>query len=404
PGYGVFDKNDRIWLTNNARQGTRNSSTFCVVLEPDGSPAPFSPLFGGGLLGGGFGVAADPEGETIYFGNYGWGPMEWNPQKGSVSAFTCGGKILSPPNGWVEGLSRVQGMACDEEGNLWIASWGSQVPMAPAPSRYNFPSENSAVVVYPKGRPKGALVFSFDSPFHLTFDVALDEEGNAYACNAGYRGDEENGIHPVPSSVVKLRIVDGEIRCLARWISKEGNETLRQIAVDPGGDVYVGAVTGDRVIRLSRDLEYRGELKQSIQAPWGLTFDPAGTLWVANFVREMDKEAPAGEKIGPFGVTVIRRGKEETAKLMTLPTGGNEVTLANGLPLYGNPETGSGQEIPLHSYDPLMRLTGTSIDRAGNLWAFNNWKPSAAIDLIRGNPPGDGVVIFVGIAEPAPRT
>ena len=88
---------------------------------------------------------------------------------------------------------------------------------------------------------------------------------------------------------------------------------------------------------------------------------------------------------------------------MTLPTGGNEVTLANGLPLYGNPETGSGQEIPLHSYDPLMRLTGTSIDRAGNLWAFNNWKPSAAIDLIRGNPPGDGVVIFVGVAEPQPR-
>ncbi len=36
-GYVVFDKNDRAWLTNNVRQGTPNSSTFCVILEPDGS-------------------------------------------------------------------------------------------------------------------------------------------------------------------------------------------------------------------------------------------------------------------------------------------------------------------------------------------------------------------------------
>lgn len=95
-GNVAFDKNDRVWLTNNFRQGTPNSSTFCVILEPDGSPAPFSPLFGGGLLGAGFGVTSDPTGETIYIGNYGWGPAEQNPHPGSVSAFSSEGEVLSP--------------------------------------------------------------------------------------------------------------------------------------------------------------------------------------------------------------------------------------------------------------------------------------------------------------------
>jgi len=51
---------------------------------------------------------------------------------------------------------------------------------------------------------------------------------------------------------------------------------------------------------------------------------------------------------------------------MTLPTGGEPVTLANGLPLYGNPRTGDGVPIRLPSHDQLMRLTGSRIDRSGS--------------------------------------
>jgi hypothetical protein len=47
-----------------------------------------------------------------------------------------------------------------------------------------------------------------------------------------------------------------------------------------------------------------------------------------------------------------------------------------------------------------MRLTSTNIDGAGNLWCMNNWKPSAIVDAVLDNPGGDGVVIFLGIAEP----
>jgi hypothetical protein len=46
-----------------------------------------------------------------------------------------------------------------------------------------------------------------------------------------------------------------------------------------------------------------------------------------------------------------------------------------------------------------MRLTAVVIDRAGNLWAANNWKPKLDIDIIK-NPGGDGICIFVGLAKP----
>ncbi|MFP3941430.1 MAG: hypothetical protein ACLF0P_14115 [Thermoanaerobaculia bacterium] len=409
-GYLDFDRHDRVWLTDNVRQGTPNSGTFCVVLEPDGSPAPFSPLFGGGLLGAGFGVAANPERDEVWIGNFGWGPTEWNPQSGSVSAFDLEGRALSPSQGFTPGLSRVQGMTFDRHGNLWMASWGSQDPMPPTDSHYNFESENSALVVYLGGDPERVAIHSFDSPYHLSFDVTVDGDGNAYVANSG------SADHGVRSSVHKLRLEGDELVHLASWESDHvtekplgkgtsvGFETLRQVAIGPSGDVYVVGVSSGRVVRLSPDLRPVGSLTNRIAAPWGIGFDREGVMYVANFAREMDyeDEDPA-QGIGPHAVTVIRDEDDATAELMTLPTGGEPVTLANGLPLYGNPETGDGKPIPLPSHDPLMRLTATRVDRAGNLWACNNWKPSAFLDVVRGNPGGDGLVIFVGAAAPAHR-
>lgn len=49
-----------------------------------------------------------------------------------------------------------------------------------------------------------------------------------------------------------------------------------------------------------------------------------------------------------------------------------------------------------------MRLTASGIDQAGNIWALNSWKPDFDIDTKGGNPGGDGVVIYVGLATPPP--
>jgi hypothetical protein len=125
-------------------------------------------------------------------------------------------------------------------------------------------------------------------------------------------------------------------------------------------------------------------------------------MYIANFGRDKER---AGDNTfdmrSRFGITVIQNEDMATAQMMTLPTGGESVTLANGQQLYGtmvNPKT--GEKFSPLSYEPLMRLTSVEIDGAGNLWAMNNWKPAATVD-VTANPGGDGVVIFIGVAEPS---
>lgn len=397
----VFDKEDKAWITNNFRMGSPESGTHCVVLNSDGSPCEFSPIFGGGILGPGFGIAIDATKEKIAIGNYGWGPMQFNPQKGSVSMFSYDGTVLSPPNGHTNKVSRAQGMCYDCDGNLWIASMGSQQPMAPSPeSVYKFQGENSAIVVYPGGDPQKAVSFdNFNgnpSPYHGTFDVVIDSQGHALVSNIGSKTD---GIR---SSVHKFRFVNNKIECIASWISDyeherdpgvKGYEEFRQVQVNADDEVFVVGISSSRVIKLDQDLQVVKTFQTNIYAPWGIMIDGQGTLFVSNFAQERGRDPVTGmlDMQGPYGVTVIRNEDDDTAQLMTLPTGGNEVMLANGQPLYGS-ELGP-------SYEPIMRLTSTNIDGAGNLWAMNNWKPSAYID-VKDNPGGDGVVIFVGVAEP----
>jgi len=74
------------------------------------------------------------------------------------------------------------------------------------------------------------------------------------------------------------------------------------------------------------------------------------------------------------------------------------VLLANQESLYGS----DGPKCHI----PMMRTTAVAVDAAGNVWSCNNWKPDFDIDIgdpnagIKGNPGGDGVLIWVGLATP----
>ena len=74
PGNLAFDRRGDAWVTNNTIQGTPCSGNFNLVFKPNGSRpmvrngTPRSPLTGGGVLGGGFGVTIDPRG-SAWFGN-----------------------------------------------------------------------------------------------------------------------------------------------------------------------------------------------------------------------------------------------------------------------------------------------------------------------------------------------
>jgi len=62
PGNILFDDSGYAWVTNNGMQGSLDSARYMLVFKPNGEPAdgtnntPVSPLFGGGLLGAGFGI------------------------------------------------------------------------------------------------------------------------------------------------------------------------------------------------------------------------------------------------------------------------------------------------------------------------------------------------------------
>ena len=79
----------------------------------------------------------------------------------------------------------------------------------------------------------------------------------------------------------------------------------------------------------------------------------------------------------------------------TVPSAGSEVLLHDGMPLYGY-----GQPPGPPCFIPAMRCTDVNIDQAGNIWSINNWKPDFDIDTVGGNPGGDGIIIFVGLAPP----
>jgi len=404
PGYMTFDKNDRAWISNNIRQGTFNSSTFVIVLESDGTPAPFSPLFGGGLLGGAFGITTDAKKENIYIGNYGWGVTDNNPEVGSISVFTHEGTAISPPNGFCNKLNRVQGMEFDSKGHLWMCSWGNQDPLTPfdAESPYPFADAPSSVVVYLNGDPDNALSFETNKIHTLfgPFSLCIDSNDHIIVANSG-NGD-------IGSSVYKFKLNEDEtaIEYVNHWDStwrrKNGYEWFKQVNVNSKDEIFVAGTNSSRIVKLDQNLNYCGAYKTNIFGPWGITIDDQDHMYIANFGPTKTKPGKLGIAIIPAGTSTAKKGKGEI-QLMNLPTGGDEVTLANGFPLYGqivmsSKPKGKGYKTP-KCYQPLMLLTGSRIDKAGNLWTLNNFKPSFYLDL-KTNPGGDGMVIFIGVATP----
>jgi hypothetical protein len=143
-----------------------------------------------------------------------------------------------------------------------------------------------------------------------------------------------------------------------------------------------------------------------IDAPWGLCVDGNDNVWVGNFgALALDSDyttaalttlAGANPATRPAGLNAGDPISPPTG--YTLPSAGEPVLLRNGEPVYRD-----GTEC----YTPLMRATSCQIDQAGNVWVVNNWKTRFATNFEpnHGNPGGDGLVIFVGLAKPpAPQT
>ncbi len=399
PGNIAFDDRGYAWITNNVVQGTPNSCHFAVVLKPNGKPAdgspttpwedpeglPRSPLFGGGVMGGGFGVVVSKAEHTkgyVWFGNYGWGTEDYWPTYGSVSLFNPAGHSVSPHSGYVEGIHRVQGMAIDDDDNLWMASY-----------------ENRLVVVYLKGDPHNWIAAPVEDGFH-PFDVAIAPDGSAWVTSGAglYEYTDGNLSH--------FRIVEKDGKhILDRESSEPFGRGLKGLSIDSGGNIWIAAGGIDAVCLLDTTGALTTIRGGGINGPWGTTIDGDGNVWVANFgqmspnanytTAAVSKIAGANPATRPSWSNL---GDPISPKSgYTLPSANAPVTMANGEPLYGDDGPAS--------FSPMMRLTNCSIDQAGNVWACNNWKPDFATDhsTTTGNPGGDGIVIFVGLAKPPAR-
>lgn len=385
PANIAFDRNGYAWIPNNVVQGTPNSGTFIVVLQPDGRPAdgtdgtPMSPVFGGGLKGPGWGATVAPNGH-VWVGNFGWGPESEFPVDGTVSEFDADGTPLSGDAGYGGGTYRVQATVADADGNLWMASYG-----------------NDSIVVFPGGDPGKAQSLPLPSA-SCPFGIAIDPDGNAWLSNSGGLG-----WPTAPAgSVARYRLDDaGQLTQTLDPVPV--GAACKVIATDSLGNVWLASGGDSTVYRFTPDGVQAGAYTGigGLDAPWGLCVDGDDNVWVANFGAmglESDYTAGALSKLkganpdtGPAGLNPGDPISPPTG--YTLPSAGEQVLLRNGEPLYKD-----GTEC----YTPLMRATSCQIDQAGNVWVVNNWKPRFRTDFEpnHGNPGGDGLVIFVGLAKP----
>ncbi len=351
PGNFSFDKDDNIWITNNVVQGLTTSCNFNIVLLPNGKPVKFSPIFGGGILGCGFGVDINKDNQ-IFFGSFGWGGI--NPESGAISQFIENGLPVSPSSGYTQDTFRIQGVAVDKNNNLWICSYG-----------------NDRIVVYLNCDPNNSIFLQLpegSEPFH----VQIDSENFAVASLSKSK---------FPTArLVKMFIKDNKINI--RWSVDIGIKLLG-LSIDKNDDIFVCSNLNSTIYKVNKDATNVTAFIKGSYGPWGCCVNN-DYLFVANFDPNDDNL---------FSITQFDKCGNTISPLegYTLLTGGDQVRLSNGMPLYG--------DIPIVSFNPLMRQTAIHTDSAGNVWVTNNWKPNFAIDL-NINPGGDGMVVFVGLGYP----
>ncbi|WP_309396906.1 hypothetical protein [Cerasicoccus maritimus] len=387
-----FDSKGYAWVANNVVQGGTESAKIVMVLKPNGQPSdgsdnrPQSPISGGGILGVGWGVSVDSQ-DRVWFGNFGWGtetssyPTQAREGNGSVAQFAVEGEAISPDDGFFQGPLSVQGIEPDADDNIWIASLG-----------------NDSLFFFPDGDPyRSKAVYQYTNAG--PFGIGVRPDGEVWMSNSGgiagkYQSSiarfklDENGN---PEQVF-LKEVGDTLKVVASdsygnaWLASQGDSMVYVFAADAtGDDDPIGAYTAIG----------------GLDGPWGLCVDGDDNVWIGNFGSLTPGEFGDGRVTQLGGANAATRPPGVGMGDAMSPDGGFRVESAgeqvllpdNQTPLYGDGEP--------PSYAPQMRSTSVQIDRAGNLWTFNNWKPPFLNDYIN-NPGGDGLLIFVGLA-PAPK-
>lgn len=245
----------RIYVTDlgNSRISVFNSDgTFAFSFGKKGDEPPKS-------LPGDFnepsGVAVSPD-NKIYVAD------AWN---GRIQSFDAKGKPLGEFGGPRYGFYSPRNVAVDGQGNVYVADTG-----------------NSKVKVYdPNGKELGEVGTKADKAngsFNEVFGLAIDNKGDLYAADAGNRRVEK--FSPLPNlAFLKAAKVPG-------WAAASGPPFWPHLACDKDGNVYAMDNTQHKIWVFDGDLKYRGTLggpsNDFMGSPLGLAFDPQGDLYVGD--------------------------------------------------------------------------------------------------------------------------
>ena len=338
-----------------SRIAPNTMATSMPSTNPPKPPAAIITTFrGGGLNGAGFGIGFDPR-RHLWIGNFGFTGSKCpkTPTSNSVSLFDLDGDALSPDTGYLDGpLSWPQGVISLTNGDVWIANCGL-----------------NNVVVYPQGDPSQAR--TLDGDVAKAFDVAQDAQGNVYATATGSDlvfGFAADGA-PLPnspfgdSSTFDKPLGVASDRLGNAWVSNSGVIDIPCRTDEELGVPAPGSPFGGSVAMIAPDGEITTFEGGGITIPWGIAVDGDDNVWVANFAqRRLSQFCGARVETCPTGVVGDARSPDDTG----------------------------------YAFDGLQRNTGVQVDGSGNVWLANNWKNV----IIPTDPFGDGLVVFLGMAEP----
>lgn len=364
PGNFAIDAEGSLWVVNNYEYSREPKGGPCggellLRFAPDGHVYPGSPYEGGGLSGGGFGVAIAPNGR-VWVANFGFAARgcEKAPPHNSVSLFTASGLALSPNaspasgGGFTAGeLDWPQGIASDRGGNLWIANCG-----------------NDSVTRYPGGLP---LANSNLGPAGLErpFAIAIGDDGRAFVTG---NGNGRVGVYNNDGTLSSVVSGHGLSRPLGVATDSRGYAWIANSGKIVSPCASVGASFGEGGAGTITLLEPDGTPAgpeplrgAGMTIPWGVAVDGDDTIWVANF---------SGQRLSQLCGT----------QPQSCPPGHRRT----GASISPN-RSGYG-------FDGLVRNTGVAVDPAGNVWLANNWKNKA----IQTNPGGYQIVAYLGLAAP----
>jgi hypothetical protein len=313
PGRMAFDSKGNIWTGNNFQANTTSAGLTLSVLDPIGQPILGSPVVGGGLRGAGFGTVVDAE-DRVWVGNY---------AGASISAFDSSGRPL-PGSPYTQGpVDKPQGMAFDQRGNLWTASFG-----------------NDTVVVYPNGDPGAAWA---PIPVTRPFSVAIDGGGTAWVTGNAFSKD--------PGLVQRVN-PDGTLA--GAPVTGGGLRSPLGIAIDTAGNAWAANFEGASVTRIAPDGAVSEIRLPSLAGPWGVAVDGHDNIWVAGFLHQ--------------NVTVLCGVRTEHC-----PPG-----TKTGEPI--------SPRVAGYKSSGMQRITAVQIDPSGNVWLANNWSGASPLrDFIGGN-------------------